>query len=179
LKVEDLDFRAFADAKSNGEILLHVAGFEFLLIACARKARGETFDGSVWPSLKAGFAREAGFAPPTGRDLGAYFQLLTDIRRGTADYLARTCDPGIESAILSIQQVTKDLADADDENDEECYRRLAAGFSTSFRDDGSPDGQGMVDIPTLVALHETYHRGQITLNKYIRSRMRVAHRPGS
>jgi hypothetical protein len=172
LTVEELDHRQFPDAKSNGEILLHIAGFEFLMVACAKLARGDGLDAALWPALKPGFAREAGFAPPQQRSLHQYFQLLDAVRERTADFLGRGDDTDrIEAASFAIFRVAQHLAEADPGEGMEHYRRLAAGVSTSFADDGSPDAAGMVDLPALLALHETYHRGQITLNKYTCSRL--------
>ena len=67
--------------------------------------------------------------------------------------------------------MAKHLAETDSGEDWDHYRRLAAGIATSFADDGAPDSAGMVDLPILLTLHETYHRGQITLNKYVRARV--------
>jgi DinB family protein len=83
MTVDDLDHRHFPDAKSNGEVLLHIAGFEFLVIASAQLARGEKPNVSLWPTLKPGFAREAGFAPPHRRGLDDYFQALDAVRERT------------------------------------------------------------------------------------------------
>ena len=172
LEIEALDYRPFPDAKSNGEILLHIAGFEFLMVAVAQAARGEQVDCLPWPGLKAGFAREAGFSPPTGRSLGDYIARLDAVRRGTLAFLTRDAGPkSIAAESCAIRELAQLLATTDPGEDERSYQRLARSVSTSFADDGTPDAEGMVEIPALLLLHETYHRGQVTLNKYIRSRM--------
>lgn len=172
LTIEDLDHRHFPDAKSNGEILLHIAGFEFLTIAVAEQARGETPDLALWLRLKPGFAREAGFVPPQCRSLDEYFQSLDSVRQRTLRFLERGEDvQRIAAASFSIRQATEALAETDGAEDPDHYRRLAAGVSTSFADDGAVGTDGMVDLPALLTLHETYHRGQITLNKYFRARL--------
>ena len=172
LTVEDLDHRHFPDSKSNGEILLHIAGFEFLMVAAARWHRGERPDTALWPALKPGFAREAGFAPPRQIGLGEYRSLLDAVRERTALFLASGNDAAtIDAAGFPIDRLAHALAEADSGEDPACYRRLAAGVSSSFADDGAPDPAGMVDLPSVLALHETYHRGQITLNKYFRARL--------
>ena len=169
--VAELDYRAFPDAKSNGEILLHIAGFEFLVLATARSARGERIDPEPWAQLKPGFAREAGFTPPTGRELSAYLGHLDQVRQDTmAHLLGDSTRRDLEAERFAISRVAQELSVADREADKNCYERLARGVSTSFSDDGAVDPRGMVDIPALLLLHETYHRGQLTLNKYIRSR---------
>lgn len=171
LGVEELDYRAFPDAKSNGEILLHIAGFEFLVLAAARFARREPIDPEPWAQLKSGFAREAGFAPPTGRALSAYLRHLDQVRQETVAYLMDdSTRRELEAERFAILGVAQGLSATDRESDRSCYERLARGVSTSFSDDGAVDSRGMVDIPALLLLHETYHRGQLTLNKYIRSR---------
>lgn len=172
LSVEALDHRHFPDAKSNGEILLHIAGFEFLIIATAQLMRGTAPGLALWASLKPGFAREAGFAAPLGRGLADYIELLAAVRDRTAAYLAGAADANsLDAAGLAIERMTQALADADPGEDRDRYRRLAAAISSSFADDGAPDAAGRVDIAAMLALHETYHRGQITLNKYVRSRL--------
>jgi hypothetical protein len=172
LTVEDLDHCAFPDSKSNGEILLHIAGFEFLTVAAAQWLRGNRPDSTLWSILKSGFAREAGFAPPREVGLIEYRQLLDTVRERTA--LLFGADDGtttIDAAAFPIHQLAHELAEMDVGEDRERYRRLAASVTTSFADDGVPDAAGMVDLASLLALHETYHRGQITLNKYFSGRL--------
>lgn len=173
LRVEDLDYRQFADSKSNGEILLHIAGFEFLTIATAQPTDEARLDASLWARLKPGFAREAGFAPPQAHTLDDYLGMLDVVRQRTiavmtrGDYARRAAlDAG------AIESVARRLSASDRDEGPDHYRRLAAGVLTSVTDDGALDAEGLVDVPALLALHETYHRGQITLNKYIRSRLR-------
>ena len=62
LSNEQLDFLVFPDSKSVGEILLHVAGFEFLMISAAGLVIGNEPDLSMWHKLQPGFSREGGFA---------------------------------------------------------------------------------------------------------------------
>lgn len=52
LSNEQLDFLVFPDSKSIGEILLHVAGFEFLMISATGLAIGNEPDFSIWHKLK-------------------------------------------------------------------------------------------------------------------------------
>ena len=171
LTVEDLDYRHFPDAKSNGEILLHIAGFEFVAICVAGLARDEAPDLALWPRLKPGFAREAGFLPPQGLELDTYIESLQAVRAQTVTFLGNGEDSQhIAAERIAVQQVAQLLAETDPSEDPDCYRRLAAGISTSFADDGAVNDAGMIDLVALLTLHETYHRGQITLNKYIRSR---------
>src|SRR6478672_10103642 len=61
LSNEQLDFQIFPDSKSIGELLLHVAGFEFLIISGVRLLAGHTLEHHLWRKLKPGFSREAGF----------------------------------------------------------------------------------------------------------------------
>jgi hypothetical protein len=172
LTIKELDHCHFPDSKSNGEILLHIAGFEFLIVACGQSTAGDRPDGALWSALKPGFAREAGFAPPRLRSLDEYFQLLDAVRERTENFLGRDdAAATIDAASFAIHQVARELAEMDVGEDRDRYRRLAAGVLTSFTDDGAPDATGMVALPELLALHETYHRGQITLNKYVRARL--------
>lgn len=173
LDVDALDHKHFPDAKSNGEIMLHIAGFEFLIVATAQLMRGTAPDTALWPHLKPGFAREAGYASPQGRSLADYLERLALVRERTAAYFADGEDANrLDAAGFAIGRMAQALADADPAEDRDHYRRLAAGVSSSFADDGAPDAAGMVDIAALLALHETYHRGQITLNKYVAARLR-------
>lgn len=173
LQVDDLDYRQFADAKSSGEILLHIAGFEFLAIAAAYPAGRDSVDPSLWTRLKSGFAREAGFSPPRTHTLDECLGLLDVVRQRTTSVLTRA--DATRRARLDghkLEQVTRSLSASDAGEDPDRYRRLGAAVLSSVTDDGAPDEEGQVDVPAVLALHETYHRGQITLNKYIRSRLR-------
>lgn len=62
------------------------------------------------------------------------------------------------------------LCDHDPEGDAQQYDKLAVGVGTTFQDDGVEDERGETDLVDLIRLHETYHRGQITFQKYVYSR---------
>lgn len=174
LTEDELDYGAFSDTKTIGEILLHIAGFEFLIIAGSQMLGRQPVDFSSWGQLRAGFAREAGFAPPRGDRIEAYADLLARVREKTSRWLS--ADPGnrrLPSASFPLRELTGALHAAHPE-DPASYQRLANGIATSLKDDGAVDGSGFVDVVQLLALHETYHRGQITLQKYFRARMLAA-----
>jgi hypothetical protein len=49
--------------------------------------------------------------------------------------------------------------------------RVATGLGNSFSDDGAMNDSGETDLIHLLQLHETYHRGQITLLSYVYARL--------
>lgn len=172
LQVDDLDYLIFPDSKSIGEIILHVVGFEYLTVSSAKFSIGYVPDYDVWSKLKPGFAREAGFEPPRGRSLDNYVDLLGEIREETSAFLNR--DPNncfIDAEKFAVRQLTAALHAKCPEDNETQYRRLEAGVATSFKDDGVVNSENCVDIFSLLQLHETYHRGQITFQKYVKSRI--------
>jgi hypothetical protein len=63
------------------------------------------------------------------------------------------------------------LRDNDPEPDAERYEKLAAGLCGSVNDDGAENERGKTDLVNLLQLHETYHRGHITLQKYLYARL--------
>ena len=171
---DDLDRQVFPDSKTIGEILLHVAGFEHLIVTCAQwQRRPRLADAeSAWPLLKPGFAREAGFRPPRGHRLEDYLGWLSATRDRTLTFLADDAAPAIRAKDFPIAPVAAALHARHPDDDAACYRRLALGIQSSFADDGVVDHRGLVAVQALLGLHETYHRGQITLSKYILSRLR-------
>src|SRR5262245_54932034 len=76
LSREGLEFQLFHDSKSIGELLLHVAGFEFAIVSGVRLLAGHTPNHRLWREVKSGFSREAGFPSPKGRPLDAYIEAL-------------------------------------------------------------------------------------------------------
>jgi hypothetical protein len=172
LKIEDLDYLIFPDSKSVGEIILHVAGFEYLVVGCAKFALGERPDHETWGRLRPGFAREGGFEPPRGHPLDDYTDLLAEVREETLGFLTRNENNRFVGADkLNMETFAAALSARYPEDDQTRYRRLAAGVTTSFRDDGAIDAMNRVDLFGLLQLHETYHRGQITYQKYAKSRI--------
>lgn len=166
-----LDYQAFPDSKTIGEILLHVAGFEYLIVLCARLTRGETVGTDHWPELKPGFAREAGFDAPRRFDIERYVELAERIRALTVAYFrAGRQNHIVDVGSFDIGRLVDVLRARDPDEDADRYVRLRKGLETSFHDDGAPDADNRVDLAVLIQLHETYHRGQITLAKYYRSR---------
>ena len=172
LEIDDLDYLIFPDSKSIGEVILHVVGFEYLIVSSAKFSVGQAPNYDVWRKLKPGFAREAGFEPPRRRTLDDYIGLLSDIREETLGFLSR--DPNncfINAEKSAVKQLASMLRTKYPEDDETQYRRLEAGVGTSLRDDGVVNSENCVDIFRLLQLHETYHRGQITFQKYVKSRI--------
>ncbi len=172
LQVDDLDYLIFTDSKSIGEIILHVAGFEYLIVSSAKFSIGQAPDYDAWGRIRPGFAREAGFEPPRRRSLDDYMGLLSAVREDTLRFLNRdpdNCFISVEE--LVIKQMARALFAKYSDDDESQYRKLEAGVETSFRDDGVVNSENCIDIFSLLQLHETYHRGQITFQKYVKSRI--------
>ena len=64
------------------------------------------------------------------------------------------------------------LREGDPEAQATHYQKIAAGVGTTFSDDGAEDDKGETDLVNLLQLHETYHRGHITMQKYLYARRR-------
>ena len=170
LSNEQLDFQIFPDAKPIGELLLHVAGFEFLMVAGARFLAGSKPENDLWRKLKSGFAREAGFAPPKGYPLEFYQGILRKFKTHNSPFQQRAAD-GLQKGI-SHRRPHRPFARGRSQAQATHYQKIAAGVGTTFSDDGAEDDKGETDLVNLLQLHETYHRGQITLQKYLYARRR-------
>jgi hypothetical protein len=173
---EQLDFQIFPDSKSIGELLLHVAGFEFLIISGLRLQDGHTVHHHLWHKLKPGFSREAGFPPPKGRSLDDYLEALAEVREHTIRYFGGMAERRMIPARFQIGAFVALLRDNDPESDIKQYDRIVAGLGNSVRDDGAENQRGETDLVNLLQLHETYHRGQITLQKYLCTRLQPGFR---
>jgi hypothetical protein len=172
LGVEQLDYLLFPDSKSIGEMMLHVAAFEFLMVSGANFQNGEKPDHNLWLSLKPGFAREAGFDPPSGYALSHYADLLGRVREITNRYFGVSTERRMVARDdFPIRPLAVALGAGDPGGDAGAYDRLAAGVGTSIVDDGPKATDGRTDLVALLQLHESYHRGQITFQKYVYSRM--------
>lgn len=177
LSSKQLDFLMFPDSKSVGEMLLHVAGFEFLMFSGAGLLCGDSPNHQLWHKLKPGFSREAGFPPPKGRSLDDYIAALAEVRERTVCYFGGHGERRLVAKTnFPIAALTAGLCNNDHEADARLYEKLAAGISTSFSDDGAENESGEVDLVNVLRLHETYHRGQITFQKYIHSRLHRTNR---
>lgn len=170
---EQLDFQIFPDSKSIGELLLHIAGFEFLIISGLRL---QAVHHPLWHKLKPGFSREAGVPPPKGRSLDDYLEALAEVRENTICYFGEVAERRMIPARFQIGALAALLRDNDPESDIKQYDRLAAGLGNSVRDDGAENQRGETDLVNLLQLHETYHRGQITLQKYLCARLQPGFR---
>jgi len=172
LSNEQLDFLVLPDSKSIGEILLHVAGFEFLMISAERLVTKDKSDLSLWHKLKSGFSREGGFAAPKGYALGYYLELLAEIRERTVAYFGEQAERRLVAKdTFPIITLAMLLRDNDPGADAQQYEKLATAVGTTFSDDGAANKKGETDLIHLVQLHETYHRGHITFQKYIYTRL--------
>ena len=89
LRTEQLDFLVFPDSKSIGETLLHIGGFEFLMISVSAFKNGRDPDDDLWRILQPGFSREAGFAAPRDYPLKHYLDLLSEVRALTIRHLGQ------------------------------------------------------------------------------------------
>lgn len=102
---------------------------------------------------------EADIIVPFLRHLAALFDMVFLLDQRSSD--------GSEEVIRDLVAL---LDEADPEAGAGQYDKLAAGVDTSFRDDGAENERGETDLVDLIQLHETYHRGQITFQKYVYAR---------
>jgi uncharacterized damage-inducible protein DinB len=173
LSSKQLDLLLFPDSKSIGEILLHMAGFEFMIISAGSLLANEKPDLGIWQKLKPGFSREGGFQAPKGYALDHYLDALAEIRDRCISYFAEQVECRfVAKTNFPIVPLAKLLRDNDPGADAQQYEKLATAVCTSFEDDGAVSQRGETDLVRLLQLHETYHRGQITFQKYIYARLK-------
>ncbi|MEM1199480.1 MAG: hypothetical protein AAGI06_09245 [Pseudomonadota bacterium] len=172
LDLEALDFLLFPETKSIGELLMHVAGFEYAMVFSLKAGQGQEIDFDLWEELKPGFSREAGFSGPSGFELDIYTQILAKMRARTVDLIeANPAGAVFDRDQFEISTLMSLLAKKDGAGRPEAYEKLGAGIGTSFVDDGVITQDGTVNLAELLQLHETYHRGQITFQTYLMSRL--------
>jgi hypothetical protein len=172
LSNKEIDFLIFPDSKSIGELLLHVAGFEFLMVSAGSLLTKGELDLSIWHKLKPGFSREGAFPAPKGYPLDHYLRVLAEIRERSVSYFGGQAERRlVTNSAFPIVPLAMLLRDNDPEADAQQYEKLATAVGTSFSDDGAVSQRGETDLVHLLQLHETYHRGQITFQKYIYARL--------
>jgi hypothetical protein len=169
---EQLDFQIFPDSQSIGELLLHIGGFEFLIIFGAGLLTGSVPDHQLWQSVKPGFARQIGCPPPRGRSLKQYLDTLVEVRDNTLRHFDESPERRVISkATFPFGRLVARLREDDPDQDVEHYEKLSVGIRKSFSDDGAENERGEVDLVNLLQLHEAYHRGHITMQKYLYARV--------
>jgi len=173
LSIDELDWLATPKSKSIGETLLHISGFEFLIICAIKLGKSQTFDTTLWHDLKPGFAREAGFEAPRNSEKETYSNLLELVREDTFVFL-RAHGPLVSRKDVRISALCRMLhasspTETSDTSSLELgtYDRLCSSVENSFLDDAGPASAATFDLNKLLNLHETYHRGQITLLRYL------------
>lgn len=172
LSLEQLDYRMFPDTKSISEILLHVAGFEFLIASEARLLAGRMPNDEVWHKLKPGFSREVGFSRPEGQVIHDLLNILAEVREYALSYFGEDIRlRRVPASKFSMAEMTAFLQRRDPDGYCEQYKKLAAGVGASIKDDSPQNDKGEIDLVALLQIHETYHRGQITLQKYFYSQL--------
>ncbi len=180
LSIDELDWLATPKSKSIGETLLHISGFEFLIICAIKLGKSQKFDTTLWHDLKPGFAREAGFEAPRNSVQETYSNLLELVREDTVDFL-RAHGPLVSKKEVQLSELCRMLHASsptetgdNSSSDLGTYERLCGSVKNSFLDDAGPQSAATFDLITLLNLHETYHRGQITLLRYLyRSRQEI------
>jgi hypothetical protein len=166
LDQDQLDRKIFPTAKSLGEMLLHIAGYEFLVNAALEDGDHLQRNAAMWSRLKPGFAYEAGFAPPIGLSTADYRAVLTDVRMRTERFLEAGGERRVGQNGFRLRGAIDSLAALDGEAAAPAYSRLFASADSTFKDDARVDDEGRIDWVTLLLLHETYHRGQMTFQRY-------------
>ena len=111
---------------------------------------------------------------PKGYALDHYLEVLAEIRERTVSYFGEQAERRlVAKATFPIVPLAMLLRNNDPEADTQQYEKLATAVGTTFSDDGAVNKSGETDLIHLLQLHETYHRGQITFQKYIYARLRV------
>ncbi len=163
----DVERKLFPNSKSIGEILLHIAGFEFVVTEALPEKIGMPSDMALWSRIKTGFAREAGFSEPSGLQLADYAAALLEVRARTLALLDAGQDRKVEASHYDVRGCLGKLASLDAQASGKIYDNLYAAVGTSFEDDIAEDECGFLDWVSLLIVHETYHRGQLTYMRYV------------
>lgn len=166
LGVDELDWTLTAKSKSIGEFLVHIAGFEFVIVSALKLNRLGRCEPMLWSKLRQGFAREAGFTPPRKLPLDYYFELMEKVRSSTVNFVENFGTTALR-ADLDLVGITRYLSSALADTDLDAYSRLSSGLQASFKADSGPSDNFHFDLGMLLILHETYHRGHITLLRYL------------
>ena len=159
----DLDRKANKGAKTIGESLLHIAAFEFVSATAKSITKGGKVKSTLWEKVAPGFAREAGFMPPTGLTLGAYASILKAVRAYSATVFTKW--PNVAKAPLTDHEI---------EITGSALKQSASkmGFAGSYDDliremKGSKMVHGgNASVSAMLLSHESYHRGQIFFHRH-------------
>ncbi len=173
LSIGEIDWLVTPKSKSIGETLLHISGFEFLIVCAIKMGKSQTFDAALWHDLMPGFAREAGFEAPRNSVPNVYSNLLELVRKDTVDFLrcngplVSKKEVQISALCAMLQASSRAKKDNGYSSKSGNYDRLCRAVENSFLDDAGPASAETFDLISLLNLHETYHRGQITLLRYL------------
>jgi hypothetical protein len=152
-------------AKTIAEALLHIAAFEFLAVGSRAYAAGAQPPIELWDRVEPGFARELGLPEPEEASLGQITEVLGDVRSFTKSMTDRDpkilatplTDPELEAFIDSIKQERPNLASV--------AGQLFVVARVSRAVHAGVDG----DLSSTLTSHESYHRGQIFLQRHLLS----------
>jgi uncharacterized damage-inducible protein DinB len=143
LSTETVDWSVAPGAVTIGSSLLHIIGFEHLLIAAVEgKDVQWIIQQPGWQHFTPGFPRELNVSPPRGLPLDHYRDLLAEQEKLTIELLE-----SMSSERLSLPSIF--YADR-----------------KAFREDGLEKKENRQLLIALLQ-HEQYHRGQITLLKHL------------
>lgn len=157
LSVDQLDWQITDTAVTIGSTILHIAGWEYLVLNTMRlgKPSADFLESEEWAVYKAGFPRETASLVPQGYGIEFYSTHLEKTRRETKDYLLES-DRNLEEAIFSFYGV-EDVYDQDGKGQ----------YKSPKASDQLKKHLSIREAFINFVGHENYHRGQITLLKYL------------
>lgn len=158
-----LQWEVVPGATTIGETVLHVGGVEYLLAGSLLIASGWQPDPVLWTALKHGFARNAGFEPPSDLSSEGAIAILEQVRQLTYEAVATSGSENLAES--SIRAAVAMVKATDPTADDEVYEELAKCVAAKPLRQGS----GLSDLPTTIVAHESYHRGQILFQSYLAS----------
>ncbi len=156
LNIKQLDWRFNNNAITIGSSLLHIAGFEFLT-ALAMKYKVPPFSilsSEEWKTYKCGYLRECKSMPPIGFHSEYYINLLIENRKIIYE-LIKSSKYNFDEKYFYFYS-TNDPFDVQSNGE--------------FKD--PKDHDKILSLSNKLILmrlpqHDNYHRGQITLLKYL------------
>lgn len=140
---EALDWKITPQAITIGSSVLHVLGYELMLVAALEGNDVTQIRTRVdWPQYECGFQKELGAPTPRGLPLAHYLSLIGARRKNTRRFW------------------------------EESAPKLLDGSTWFYRDGQEFKESGLClekneALMTSILCHVRYHRGQITLLKYL------------
>jgi hypothetical protein len=153
-----LHWRPRPEALSIAALLLHIGAVEYVAMSAVAAAQcgGDGFDRALWPALRHGFERNLGLPPAPREPLSHYSGLLTRVRHESEAVLEEPWQQ------MDVERAQRELLDVLEPGPRQ-------GVNAPLELPVAVVGEGDQQlVASALVAHEEYHRGQITLMKFLR-----------